>query len=486
LPGRPRLAARSIARAVTAMLVIGAVSTPFTTAAGAAPPAPAPQNPFLAPDPFSNIHNDTWMSDTYSIAGPTAGATAAYGPYRPAVCGSLTFDRSGQIVSVCPSAGAPPQARIIDPHTLAVLGTYDLPSAPDSPGTPGYQDFTGGGYIFLDQRNRVWTTTKTRHLFVLQIHGTSFVKVADYDLSKVLRPGQGLTSALPDFSGNVWFVSKRGGVVGVLNPRTRRLRVTHADSEIENSFAVGRDGVYIVSERSMYRYDVGRGGRPVVVWRSVYGNSGLHKPGQVDHGSGTTPTIMPGGFVAITDNADPMHVVVYRTGARLARGQRRLVCSVPVFHKGASATENSLIGSGRSMIVENNYGYVGFAGPNANAMTSPGFARVDINAHGSACHRVWQTFALAAPSVVAKLSTKTGLIYTYTRDAGATVPWSWAAISFRTGRTMFKVHAGNGTLFNNNYAGIAIGPTDNAYLSTIGGIAELRRSASTAGRRMRP
>lgn len=51
---------------------------------------------------------------------------------------------------------------------------------------------------------------------------------------------------------------------------------------------------------------------------------------------------------------------------------------------------------------------------------------------------------------------------------------------------MFKVHAGNGTLFNNNYAGIAIGPTDNAYLSTIGGIAELRRSASTAGRRMRP
>jgi hypothetical protein len=469
----PAPSLRAIARAAVAALAAGALTA--ATAAAASAPSVAPQNPFLAPDPFSNIHNDTWMSDTYSIAGPTAGATAAYGTYSAAVCGSLTFDRAGQIVSVCPSAGAPPQARIIDPRTLVVIGTYNLPAAPDSPGTPVYQNFTGGGYIFLDQRNRVWTTTKTRHLFVLAIHGTSFTKVADYDLSTVLRPGQGLTSALPDFKGNIWFVSKRGGAVGVLNPRTRRVRLTHADSEIENSFAVGSDGVYIVSEKSMYRYDVGRDGKPVVAWRSVYRNSGLHKPGQVDHGSGTTPTIMPGGLVSITDNADPMDVVVYRTAARLGRGQRRVVCSVPVFHRGASDTENSLIGSGRSMIVENNYGYLGFSGPQANAMTSPGFARVDVNHDESGCHRVWQTFAQAAPSVVSKLSTKTGLIYTYTRDPGASVPWSWTAISFRTGRTAFKVHAGNGTSYNNNYAGIAIGPTGNAYLSTIGGIAELRR-----------
>jgi len=460
------------ATALLAGVLLAATASAPSAASGAS--ASPPQNPFLAPDPFSNIHNDTWMSDTYAIAGPTAGATAAYGPYGAAVCGSLTFDRAGQIVSVCPSAVAPPQARIIDAHTLAVVGTYNLPSVPDSPGTPVYQNFTGGGYIFLDQHNRVWTTTKTRHLFVLVIHGTSFAKVADYDLSKVLRPGQGITSALPDFSGRIWFVSKRGGAVGVLDPKTRRIRITHADSEIENSFAVGRDGIYIVSERAMYRYGV-RDGRPVVVWRSVYRNSGQHKPGQVDHGSGTTPTIMPGGYVAITDNADPMDVVVYRTAARLPRGQRRVVCTVPVFHKGASDTENSLIGSGRSMVVENNYGYVGFAGPKANAMTSPGFARVDINAEGTGCRRVWQNFSEAAPSVVPKLSTKTGLIYTYTRDAGASVPWSWTAISERTGRTVFKVHAGDGTPYNNNYAGIAIGPTGNAYLSTIGGITELRR-----------
>jgi hypothetical protein len=40
---------------------------------------------------------------------------------------------------------------------------------------------------------------------------------------------------------------------------------------------------------------------------------------------------------------------------------------------------------------------------------------------------------------------------------------------------VFKVPAGDGTFHNNNYAGIAIGPTGNAYLGTIGGLAELKR-----------
>ena len=38
-------------------------------------------------------------------------------------------------------------------------------------------------------------------------------------------------------------------------------------------------------------------------------------------------------YVAITDNADPMNVVVYKR-ARKVRG-RRLVCEQPVFRKGA-------------------------------------------------------------------------------------------------------------------------------------------------------
>ena len=55
--------------------------------------------------------------------------------------------------------------------------------------------------------------------------------------------------------------------------------------------------------------------------------SGIHKPGQSDAGSGTTPTLMGNGWVAITDNADPMNVVVYRRArgceGAMAAGRRR-------------------------------------------------------------------------------------------------------------------------------------------------------------------
>ena len=66
-----------------------------------------------------------------------------------------------------------------------------------------------------------------------------------------------------------------------------------------------------------------------------------------------------------------------------------MVCEVPVFEPGASATENSLITAGRSLIVENNYGYQDPLGPTAGAVTEPGFARVDVKKNGKGCKKRW-------------------------------------------------------------------------------------------------
>ena len=439
----------------------------------------APQNPFMAPNPRGNIHNDTWMTDAYSWAGPLGNSPTAFSEgMQPALCGSLTFHSRGYIVSVCPSLVAPPQARVIDPNTLELLATYDMPNAPDPPGTKAYQNFAGGGYFFLDGRDRIWSATKTSHLFVLQVSpdGRSITKVADYDLTSVLAPDERISSALPDFRGRIWFVSKKSGKVGILSRRTGRVRAIRLGDDIQNSFTVDRRGIYIVSSSRMYRFTARRG-RPRVQWKVRYRNSGVVKPGQADAGSGTTPTIMRGGYVAITDNADPMNVVVYRKRVRLKRGQRRRVCSVPVFAPAASATENSLMTNGRSLYVENNYGYQDPFGPSSGALTTPGFARVDVNRDGRGCRKVWETAIERAPSVVPKLSTRTGLIYTYTRDDSmvpSSQPWFWTAIDARTGQTAFKVYAGNGLGFNNNYAGIAIGPDGTAYLGVTGGIVALR------------
>ena len=93
------------------------------------------------------------------------------------------------------------------------------------------------------------------------------------------------------------------------------------NEEIENSFAVGEDGVYIVSDHRMYRFKATKKGIPRIVWQKGYPNSGIVKPSQVNAGSGTTPTIMENGLVAITDNADPMNVVVYRNNEEPRQGR---------------------------------------------------------------------------------------------------------------------------------------------------------------------
>ena len=288
----------------------------------------APRNPFMAPNPRSNIHNDTWMTDAYRWAGPLGRSPEAISnTMPPALCGSLTFHSRGYLIGVCPSLIAPPQVRVMDPQTLELLATYDMPNAPDPPGTKAYQNFAGGGYFFLDGKDRIWSSTKTSRLFVLQVSqdGRSITKTDDYDLTSALEPDERISSALPDFRGRIWFVSKKNGKVAILNTKTRRIRAIRLGEDIQNSFAVDSRGIYIVSSKRMYRFGA-RHGKPRVQWKATYANSGIVKPGQADAGSGTTPTIMKGGYVAITDNADPMNVVVYRRALRLRRGQRRVVC----------------------------------------------------------------------------------------------------------------------------------------------------------------
>jgi hypothetical protein len=467
-------------------LVVGAlVALPATAAAAPAIPAPqAPQNPYFAANPNNNIHDDTWMTDAYARGGPSgSNLLTNFGMQPPSLCGSITFDKKGRIVTVCPSLVAAPTLRLVDPQTLAVLASYNLPAggAPP-PNTPAYQNFTGGGYFFLDNKDRVWSATKTNHLFVISETGggTGFKVDKDYDLTSAVTGDERITSALRDFNGLVWFVTKADGKVGTLDAKTSKVHVFKTGEEIENSFAIGKGGVFIVSDKRMYRFRADDKGRPQVVWKSTYPNSGIHKPGQVDAGSGTTPTLMPHGLVAITDNADPMNIVVYRRAPTLEKGQKRVVCKVPVFKKGGSATENSLIGSGRSLIAENNYGYVDpFDPANAGTLTTPGLARVDVNKNGNGCKKVWTNTSVAAPSVVPKYSAKTGLIYAYSQTAGATpttTQWSWVGINARTGKTAFTVPAGSDITANNNYAGLAIGPTGTAYLGTVGGIRSLSKA----------
>jgi len=444
-----------------------------------APPG-VPQNPFMAPNPFKTIHNDSWASDAYAIPGPLgrhpAVMSSTLAPANPGgpvfLCPGITFDRHGRLETVC-AGGGKQTLVLIDPVSLKPLASFSLPPAATSA--------LSAGYFFLDNRDRAVVATATNHILVVAQAGPAarprFKVVADYDESALVGDDT-IGAVLPDWSGRLWFVTAKTGMVAVLNPATGRVRSIRLNQEIANSFAMTSTAAYVVTNDAQYRLAADKNGVPQVVWSAPYQNTGTTKPGQFAPGSGTTPTILGGGrYVTIADNAAQMHVVVYRTAAKLARGQQRTVCQVPVFPKGAGATENSLIGSGRSIIVENNFGYTLDPTTLQSTMSVPGVARVDINANGKGCRLVWTNNKVAPPSLVPKLSTATGLAYFYVKhkDPKTHVDvWYWAAVSFRTGKLVWERRSGTGPLFDNTYAGLAIGPTGTAYLGALGGIVAVK------------
>jgi hypothetical protein len=365
---------------------------------------------------------------------------------------------------------------MFDPDTLDVLAEFELPFVPPPPGQDPFTNSSGGSYFFLDNADRVIVGTANGHIWIVEETEPTpgFRLSTDYDLTGALA-GDRITSVLPDWTGRLWFISRYTGVVGVLDPTTGTIQSITLGEEIENSFAMNDDGAYIVSNVAMYRFAAPAGGPPAVVWSQVYQNTGVRKPGQFNAGSGTTPTLMTGGYVAITDNADPMNVVVYRRD--VAPPGSRVVCEVPVFAAGASDTENSLVAVGNTLVVENNYGYT-ITGTSNGVVSAPGLSRVDVASDGSGCSLVW-TSTEHAPSVIPKASTRTGLLYTYTKEVDpvntTSDAWFWTAIDLHSGATVWKRLAGTGLGFNNHYAGVAISRrTHAAYLGVIGGIAAIR------------
>ena len=237
------------------------VVQPFTGTAVTAQPYAAqsiPRNPFMAPNERSNIHNDAYQTDAYNVAGPLGRD-----PRSPAPCSPRSARRSpstsrGRIVTVCVSpTGA--TLRLIDPDSLATLASYELP--PREPGTFSFSNFSGGGYFYLDHRDRAVVSTFDGHLLVI-------AQNSDGDRFRGgprRRPEQ----------RHRWLRHPerpaRLGRAHLVRHAVRRRRVRHtrqrsalmrlpAGETIANSFAMDESGgVFIVSTHALYRYDVRNG-----------------------------------------------------------------------------------------------------------------------------------------------------------------------------------------------------------------------------------
>jgi hypothetical protein len=316
-----------------------------------------------------------------------------------------------------------------------------------------------------------------------------------------------LTAIMPDASGRVWFTSKYG-IVGVFDPghaasgcprvyatsiflfavkeKIRQLFdprptgaqkvLTHLEEasteqhvedvsevmeefrdlffgedsdfseEIQNSFSIGPDGVYVVTNIALYKLRFNEVAGRIELdpkWTPtyadgelIYDNDRTVKPGHLNAGSGTTPTLVLDDHVVIVDNAPgQVNLLAFR------QSDGSLVSKIPLFESGAAAVENSVVAYGHHLIVGNTYGYTDPFGENP---TAGGIARFDFDEKRDTYVPVqgWPAAGhLDAKTATPKLSLANGLVYLYNRDASEEgyQDWQLTALDFRTGYRVFRI-----------------------------------------------
>src|SRR5438128_5741391 len=124
-----------------------------------------PQNPFMAPNGRSNLHDDAYMTNTYLWSGPLGNNMQTLSTYQNAECASATFDSLGRIVAICIGLEGP-RLVMFDPQTLDLLAVMPLPPRSLSTSTP-FTDFSGGGYFYLDQSDRAVIPTTNDQIWVV-------------------------------------------------------------------------------------------------------------------------------------------------------------------------------------------------------------------------------------------------------------------------------------------------------------------------------
>jgi hypothetical protein len=437
-------------------------------------PVPAqqpPQHPHLAPNGLGSAHHDGWATDAYAWPGPTGDQpevdTAWYGLEE---CATPAIDSHDRLVALC---GHPsdPALHVIDSESMRPLVSKELLEGREGD-EPAPQDGCGGAAFYLDDRDRAIVATIDRRVLAVRTadaEGEPDLTTDEaWDLTGAVPAGDCVVAVMPDWSGRIWFAT-RGGLVGTLRPRSGKVRTSDLEEEIVNSIAVDETGgVYVVTVDALYRLGAGTDGAPQVVWRTSYDRGTRRKAGQLSQGSGSTPTIIDGGVVAITDNAEPrMNVLLVdrATGAE--------VCRAAVFEDDESATESSLVSVGSGVVVVNNHGYGSPLSTALGRATSPGLARVDLA--GRDCRVRW-TSDQVVPSSVAKASWANGLVYAWTKRPTwwGVSAWYLTAIDARTGRTWFSVRAGTGLLMDNHRAALTLAPDGSAYVATLAGLVRVR------------
>lgn len=436
-----------------------------------------PQHPYLAKGDVSNTHLNAYQTDATTFTGPSGNAPSVSSVFLAGESGTQTFDSFGHLVTVVitPIRNV---LTVFDPTTMAVLSTFEFPIAQGVLDSGGSTNVGGGAYFYLDERDRAMVSTRDGEIYAVGIRadGSSFLD-RKVDVSGFLAEGDEAHSTMPDWTGRIWFTTGNGivGAISGFDNNSPDVRTRDLGEPIKKSFAADSDGsMSIVTDAALYRFVADETGMPTPDWRAEYPNDGVKKPGKLSAGAGSTPTLLNEGWVATTDNADPVNVVVYRRGAKVAGGGEE-ICRVPVFEKGASASFQSLTWGGGQLLVENNYGYTGIESTVGGKTTVPGLTAIAFDTETEKCTVKWTNTEVSSPSAIPRLSLGNGIVYTVSKPyrADHVDDWYLTALDWRTGTTVFSVRYGSGVLMNNNFTAVTLGPDGTAYIGVAGGLVRI-------------
>lgn len=336
--------------------------------------------------------------------------------------------------------------------------------------------------IMPDAEGNIWFTSKMGVVGMLlvdegsgkcpPVYTTSIARFAFADKLRHLYP-DGLPPGGEEMIAKVERYDEEGTLVEHLG-ELRREAIEIFDmiegepfEQIQNSFSVGPDGIYMVTNVGLYKLHFNEQTRRIELdpnWKPTYENGHLFydndrkvKPGHLNNGSGTTPTLIQDRFVAIVDNAPGrVNLNVFR------QKDGTLVSKLPLFEEDAGAVENSVVTYEDALIVGNTYGYVD---PFIENDTPGGVMRFDYDKKTDQyVHREnWPAVGhLDGKTATPKLSTANGLFYVYHRDIveRGHNDWQITAIDFRTGWRVFSIKGVfEGDDFNDNVSGIVMKKT---------------------------
>ena len=228
-------------------------------------------------------------------------------------CASVTFDSARPDRDVCVGLDGP-QLVLLDPTTLDMLAAFAAAAAQPGRRQPVHRLLRRR--LLLPRqpgpRGRSRPPRGTSGSCGETAGGRASRSSATTTSRAPCSPGDKIISALPDWSGRIWFVSTQGrgrhvdpatGAVQLARPAARRSATrSRSTRPAASTSSPTRRCTASTPARAARRGHLARDVR-----------EHRHREAGPDRGRlGHHPTLMGATYVAITDNADPMDVVVYR------------------------------------------------------------------------------------------------------------------------------------------------------------------------------